>query len=174
MRDFERADHAPRILEVDRGSRHGVLLAEQGRDRLKAFACDELLHLLAEGRVLPRLLELIVLEQGLDVEARAAGEDGHPALRIEAVDDGLGLLLEERHAVGLIGIADVDEVMRDALPLRLGRLGRADVEAAVDEHRVTGQDFRLERLCELDGERCLARSRRPEDDDELLAPRPCG
>ena len=90
------------------------------------------------------------------------------------MDDGLGLLLEERHAVGLIGIADVDEVMRDALPLRLGRLGRADVEAAVDEHRVAGQDFRPERLRELNGERRLARSRRPEDDDELLALRLCG
>jgi len=52
------------------------------------------------------------------------------------VDDGLGLLLEERHTIGLIGGTDVDEMMRDALTLRFIRLSRADVKTAVDEHRV--------------------------------------
>ena len=129
--------YAPRILRIDSCRRCGVFPFEPRNDRLEAFLFDELLHLLAEGCVLSRLVELVILEQRLDVEARAARENGHLALLIEAVDDGLGLLLEERHTIGLIGGTDVYEMMRDALTLRFIRLSRADVKTAVDEHRVT-------------------------------------
>jgi hypothetical protein len=80
---------------------------------------------------------------------------------------------------GLVGVDEIEAVVRDARPVRGGRLGRADVEPAIDLTRVGGDDgdrpaLAAERLAQPDRELGLAGGRRARDDDEGWNPRTDG
>jgi hypothetical protein len=77
-----------------------------------------------------------VVECGADVEPGAARQDGHPAAGDDLVDRGAGELGVVGHVRRLGHRPDVEQVMRDAAPGDLGLLGRADVHALVELHRV--------------------------------------
>ncbi len=51
-----------------------------------------------------------------------------------------------------VRITDIEQVMRPLGALGGGRFGGADVEAAIDLHRVVIDDLAVERLCETEGE----------------------
>jgi hypothetical protein len=75
------------------------------------------------------------------------------------------------HGIRPVGVDEVDAVVDDATPLVGGRLGRPDVEAAVDLPGVGGDDLRgdpapLQVLGDVDREAGLARGRGTADDDE--------
>ncbi len=83
----------------------------------------------------------------------------------------VGVADEVGDAEGLVGVDEVEPVMDDAAALLEGRLGRPDVEPAIDLARVGRDDLRVatrrsEREGEVDGEAGLPRGGRPADDDE--------
>jgi hypothetical protein len=77
-----------------------------------------------------------VVECGTDVEPGAASQDGHAAAGDDLVDRGAGELGVVGHVRRLGHRPDVEQVVRDAAPGGLGLLGRADVHALVELHRV--------------------------------------
>ena len=98
------------------------------------------------------------VDDGLHVQAGAAHEQGPAPARLDVGDRGAGFGLEAHHRPLLVGVAHVDEVMRDAGPLGGRGLGGADVHAAVHLHRVHRDDLDVvERLGDLQREPRLAR-----------------
>ena len=77
----------------------------------------------------------------LHVEPGAADEQRALAARLDVGDRGARLLLEARDRPLLARVGDVDQVVRHRGPLGGGGLGGADVEAAVDLHRVDRHDL---------------------------------
>jgi hypothetical protein len=134
----------------------------QGRG---ALAGELLLETIADRRV--RSGEIQVLQGGADVQARAAGQDGHPAAGGDLVDRGAGQLLVVGHVGGLGHRPDVEQVVGDAAPGGLGFLGGADVHALVELHRVGVHDLAVEGAGQFDGEAGLAGGGRADHRDDV-------
>ncbi len=95
-------------------------------------------------------------QQSPDVLAGAADEEGEPAAALDVFHCVAGLLEEEGEAVGVVGVADVKEVMGDEGAFFGAELGGADVHASVYLAAVGVDDFAVQLLGELDGEGALA------------------
>ena len=103
--------------------------------------------------------------QGAQVEAGSAGDDGQFAAAGNIAQGGAGLAAVFAGGEGLIGIGDVDEVMRNAGALFGAGLGGAEVHAAIDGNGIATDDFAVEPLGEGERERGLAAAGRAEEDD---------
>ena len=73
------------------------------------------------------------LDQGLEVQQGATHQQRQAAARIDLADQAPGILREARCAVALGGVEDVDEVVGNLFALARRGLGRADVQASVDQ-----------------------------------------
>ncbi len=80
--------------------------------------------------------EAQVVQDGLDVEAGPADQDGGAAGRQQVLDHGPGVPLVGGDRGGLGHVEHVEQVVRHALPLGLGHLGGADVHPPVQLHGV--------------------------------------
>ena len=145
------------VLRIDR--------FEPAEERVEPFLAGFRLERRAHRRVPAGAWEKAV-QEGLEIEAGAAGHDGEPAPGRDAPGGGQGVADEVRGRVLDLGVDDVDEMMGDAAPrLRIGLVG-ADVEAAVDLDGVAADHFAVEAPGQVDGDAALADRGRPEDDDE--------
>ena len=78
------------------------------------------------------------------VEPGAADENRQPPARVHVAHDGGRVARVLRRGVDLGRVGDVDQVVRDALPIGGRQLVGADVEAAVDRGRVAVEDLAAE------------------------------
>ena len=81
-----------------------------------------------------------------------------------------GQLRVLRHAEVALGIHEIDQVVRHALPLFGGRLSRRRVETAVDLERIAADDLAVDPARDLDREFRLAGSGRTDDREQRPPP----
>jgi hypothetical protein len=94
--------------------------------------------------------------QRAEVEASSAGDDGQTASLGDGLERGARLSAILARGKGLGGIGYVDQVMGQEGALFSSGLGRAQVHAAIDGHRVATDDLATELLAEGEGESGLA------------------
>ena len=124
----------------------GARLLLQLLEHRREFGEGATFQLVAQGLVLGHGRELVALQHRLDVEPRAAAEDG---LRSPTLHFGVGLmevLLILEEIVLRAGLADVDEVIRHVVAFHdivVEVLARSDSHAAIHLPRVATEDFGL-------------------------------
>ena len=111
-----------------------------------------------------------LVDDGVEVEAGTPAQDGGAAAIEAFVNEDAGVALEHGHGVVLRDVGHIDHLERHEALLD-GRLGRADVHATVDLHRVDRDDVGAKAQCHLVGKRALARGRGANDADDGTA---CG
>ena len=162
MEHFERALNALRIVWVDacRGSR--VYPLEFGVQRLPPLSRGAFRNGGARRRIGGGQRRQTVAKR-LEIEHRAADEDGHPAAIQGAPGRGIGTGEKVCGRKGLGGFAHVDQRM--GMPRQnLGiRFGGADVHAPVDHRRIDADQVDVRALSKGKGGVGLADGRGPHD-----------
>ena len=64
------------------------------------------------------------------------------AARVNFNDPRRGIRDEAPRGITLVRVADVDQMMADAIPERARRLRRANIQAAIHHRRVDAHDFK--------------------------------
>ena len=100
---------------------------ERGRPRRRRHRLQ-----LAPELGVPRRRRVEPPHERADVEARAAHDDGQPAVPADPLDGRERVGAEARRLVAFVGVHDVDQVMGDGGALGRGRLARGGVEPPVD------------------------------------------
>ena len=138
--DLQRTHDPLAIVRVDASRRRRVDLRELRVQLRRAFALVALLQRRPHGHIDVRALEQAVHER-LVVEGRAADEQCALAPGRDVGErpfrDSEPLL----HREGLARLDEIERVMAHSGELGRGRLGGADVHAAVHEHRVERDDL---------------------------------
>ena len=149
------------VVELDeRGQAGGELLVAVGLERASEVGVD--------GGV----GELVGADDGVDIEACAAAEDGLAAAPEDALVGGYEVVEEAVGVVFLAGVADVDEVVGDvdAVDVVVGQVfACAYVHAAEDLARVGADHLALQAVGHLGGEGGLACGGGSQDGDEQVA-----
>ena len=145
----------------------GVDLAQLAEQALAADLVVALAQLLPQRGVGRTVGKRAPGDERVDIQPRAADDDRQFSAREDIIHAGGRLLSVARDGVVFRGVGDVDHVVRHALHLFRRGLGRADVHAAVDLHRVGRDDLAAEPLRERHAERGLARGGRAGDDDKF-------
>ena len=155
LADFERAHDAASVAGQDLFGRLGIALREHGMQGRRAPLLE--LGRPAGPHVGVGTREVERVDDRADVERRSPDHDRRHAATQAVGHDVAGHALELRDAARLGDVQDVEEVMGHAAALVGRRLGRADVHAAVQLHRVGVDHFRVaEPAGERDGEIGLA------------------
>src|SRR6266536_1447577 len=105
-------------------------------------------------------------QEGPDVESRAPHHHGQPAAPADSVDAGERLPSEARGVIALVGLDDVEEMVRHGRLLGAGRLPGGHVHAAIDLARVGTHHLDREACGKVEGGRGLSHSRGPADDEK--------
>jgi hypothetical protein len=163
--DFERALHARPVSRVEARGGRGVEAREHLVEVFGAAPLAQGAEPPAQARVRRRACEERLAERA-QVEAAAADEDGEMAARLDRVNRPDGLARPVRGGVAHLRRDEVDEVVRDAAPLREGHLRRRDLDPAVDLHRVAVDHLAPEAQRERDPQIALARRGRADDRDD--------
>ena len=117
----------------------------------------------AEGRVGGDFRHLPAFEEGPHVLTGAADEDWQTAPTLHVLHRGVGLLEEQGKTEGLVGFADVQQMMRDQGSLFQRRFGGSHVHAPVDLPAVGVDDFSVELAGDIQSEGALAHGGGPND-----------
>ena len=160
-------------MGVDRRGRLGVKRCEPPVHLL----FSELLRLLCQpgaDRVVRRLVEKAdPLKEGGDVKPGTAG-DNRQRVSAGNLSDRLARQFNKlRHAEPLRRVTDINEVVRCSALFLCCRLRSADVETAVDLHRISREDLPTKSAGEMNREIGLAGGGRPEHHNQFLLI-PCG
>ena len=145
----------------------GLILCENGRqfvDALSRQTCPE-------RGVLRRGVDAVVAQHALDVEARAAAEDGDAAAPAHVVKGAAEVLLIAEQVVACARLDDVDEVVGHVVALHVVVVevfSRAHVHAAIYLPAVAADDFGVEQRGQPCGEGRLSGGRRADDGDEVV------
>src|SRR5882672_7064153 len=162
--NLERADDPDRIAGMDGRERLRIHLAEIAPQRFQSLLLDPPREARPDRLVARGPVEE-TLEQGPHVEPRSARHDGKLPLRLDLEYQGAGFLAVVPGAVGLGGIEERDEVVRDARSI-LGRGGLGpDLQPPVDLTRVRAHDLPAEALGEIQRDEALSGGRRSYEDD---------
>ena len=165
--DLHGAHDALFVRGVELGRPLGVDLAQLTEQALAADLVIALAQLLPQRGVGRAVGKRAPGDERVDIQPRAADDDRQFCARENVIYTSGGLLGVARDGVVFRGIGDVDHVVRHALHLFRRGLGRADVHAAVDLHRVGRDDLAAEPLRKRHAERGLARGGRAGDDDKF-------
>jgi len=159
------ADYFGGVARGDAGGRFGVEAREDFVQVCRAaLFCDVAQTLAQFFRARGCVGE--AFEESAEVESCAGGEDGQLVAAAEIVEREERVAAVVAGGEDFVGLDEVDEVMRDALPFAPRDLRGADVEVAIDLRRIADEDFAVEALGEFDGERGFAGGGGAEDDDE--------
>ena len=135
LEHLEGADHALLVVGVDPRGGGRIDGRELGVERRTPLRARPLFQALAQERIRVGPAEHPV-EQRLEIEAGASDEQRAPPAGADGRVRLLGCPQPPTHVAALVGIDEIQGVVRDARAL-LGRgLGGADVHPAVHEHRV--------------------------------------
>jgi hypothetical protein len=163
--DFDGANDFGDVVGVDGGGGGGV---EPGEDAVEvggAASGGEDAEAFALAGCLGRGGEEAV-DEGPEVEAGAAGDDGEVAAFGDAGEGFACLSAVVAGGAGLVGPGDVDHVVLDEGALVVGGLGGADLHLAVDGYGVAADDLAVEGLGEVNGEGGFAAGGGAGEDDE--------
>jgi len=162
--DLNGADEFGNVVGVDAGGGGGIEALEQAMEPCFAVACEAALEAGAEIGLAGGAGKE-AFGEGAEVEASSARDDGEAAAGDDFRESGTGGTAVCAGGEGLIGVADVDEVVGQAGLLGWSGLGGAEVHAAVDGYRVATDDFAVESLTEGEGEGGFAAAGGPEQED---------
>lgn len=158
VEDFEGADGAAFVIGVDALGGVGVDAFEFFAECREAFGAE----LISECVIGAGAFEEAV-EEGFDVEVGAADDDGGFVAGLNIGDGALRFAepVMDCEGGGIARVAEVEEMVGDALAFGDGRLGGADVHAFIDLKGVGGDEFggltlRGEGVGKFDGEGGLA------------------
>ena len=134
--DFQSANNAPEVFWIDLRKQQGVFSAKF----FQKFFWGRLFQLASQGGVARgEVIQSFVV--GLEVESGAAAKDWDP-LSLFDFADGLGCPLDKLPSVECLAkFGNVNQVVRDEGSLLRGRFRRADIQSAIDLHRICGNDF---------------------------------
>ena len=165
--DLKRAQDAARIAQRQPRRRLRVDRGKLRVQRLHALPPQALFQRLAlSGRRERR--EAPPGDQAVCVQARAACQNDGFSARKNVLHAGVRHFDVAPHGKILVRLCDVQHVMPDALHFPGGRLGRADIHAAVELHGVAGNDLAVQPFGQLDGQPRLAGGRRADDTDDTV------
>src|SRR5438105_8118468 len=169
VEDLERPHHPARVAPVAARRSGGIATGELGGE------LGEALGPLGEGeaplpghRVGLDTGEVEPVDEGADVEAGAADDQGQRAAAVDVLDGGAGEAQPGGDGEGLAGVAHREQVAGH--PAQLGRGRRAGPDHEPPDHLAgvgVHQLNRAEAFGDGDGERRLARRRRTADDEEV-------
>ncbi len=155
QRNFQAADEFGGIVRVYRSCGLGIEAAHEMVQSGAATAGRKALQTTPE-MIIPWRRGSKTVEQSAEIEAGASGNNGESATTAD-VFEGLAGKPGIVAGVGeLVGFEEVETMVRNSRALAAGRLGRADIQAAIDGDRVTGDNFAPKLLGNQQGEGCLA------------------
>ncbi len=168
--DLERADGAAGVVRIHARRGLGILGLQLVEQRSRPFGLFTLLKFPAHVGI--GAGEGDVVDRGTRVQTGAADEDRPHSPALQFGDRGARDLLESGHRHRVVGFDDVDQMVSDLRLLLGGRLGGADVHAAVHLVGVGVDDLRLfafglQRLGDGDAEAGFAGCRGTDDGDDL-------
>src|SRR3989344_911180 len=161
--DLQGADEAKGILLVDRLGSHGLFGGEVGREFLEGFLAEPF----AEFGIRLHAGEGLVLDEGLDPEAGAAGDDRKLSSFQDFLVRFLGIAQEVGDIVVLFRVRDIQEMVRSERLLGFRHFAAADIHAAIDLAAVGRDDLTVVFLGQRNSQIRLAGGSRSEDDDGL-------
>ena len=151
--------------------RRGVELIQQGEQRIYPFR----LKLFSESArvvlVAHPVAETDIVQQGIDIQSRAAHDEGQLSPADDLLNAALGVLHEHRDGVGFVGREEIHQVMRDTALLCLVGLCGRDGHALIDLHGVGGDDLAVKMLGERHRNLCFpgsGRSHKGNDPDGVV------
>ncbi len=162
--EFEGADGFVGVVGMDAGGGFGVEAAEEAADGAWAALFAEL-EAGTEGFVAGGTGRETI-EEGAEVEACAAAEDGKAAAAGEVGEKGADFGGEVAGGEEVGGGAEIDEVVGNGAAIGEGEFGGADVEAGVELDGVEVDDFAVETFGEGESEGGLPSPGGPGDGDE--------
>lgn len=104
-------------------------------------------------------------EEGAEIEAGAAAEDGETTAGGDFGKEDFDLASEVGGGEGLVGTTNVEEMVRGGEAVGERKFGGADVEAAEHLKRVTVYEFAVEVAGKGDGESTFARTGGADDSE---------
>jgi len=146
--DLDGANELGRVVGVDSRGGCWVETGEEAMQPCRAVMLATALQTRAKV-FLSRGTGKEAIREGAQIEAGSAGDDGKALARSYPLE---GLTSKAAIFSGgerLVGIGDVDEVMRQACAVGGRGLGGADVHAAIDGDGVATDDFAVEALGKL-------------------------
>jgi hypothetical protein len=164
-RDFDGADYFGDVVDMDGSGRDWVEAREEAVQVSGATGPGEFAEAFASAGFLGRGGKEAV-DEGSQIEAGAAGDDGQVAASGNSSEGFAGLSAVVSGSAGLIGRSDVDHVVLDEGSLFVRGLGGANLHLAVDGYGVAADDLAVERFGEANGEGGLAAGGRADEDDE--------
>ena len=114
------------------------------------------------------LLVLDMVHDGLDIQARPTAQHRHPAPPQDIVDLLSCQYRVLGHRKGLLRRPEPDQMMRHLRHLLRSGLCRRNIHSPVDLHTVGGNDLAAQFLCQGNGQRRLAGSRRAYYGDQRI------
>ena len=129
---------------------------------------DALSGLLPQRLVGAGAVKAVSFQQGLDIQSRAADENGDGSLRRYVGNSLPGHLAEQGRRIGLVRLGDVDEVMGITAQLVGRRLGRTDVHAFVNLIGIAGNELRMKMFGQGKAQGRLADGRRADNCNYFL------
>jgi len=146
LQDLDGADHADRILQVD--SRVRI----QRQKLLSKLRNLELREITSQVFVGWHAGKAEAIAQRIDVEHRAAFDDGNEPAPRDVVDGGASTLDILGRVERRAGIDEINHVVTDLPPLLVARLVGGDVQPFVDLARVGDHDLATDRHRQVEGE----------------------
>ena len=144
------ADHAAAVVGVQAGGGFGVHSGQAGMQALLAARLvRQGVELGAQAFIPARAAQRQPVHQRLEIQARAAHQNRHPAARQNLRDHLFRRHGIVGHGVGFGGIGHIQHVVRQERALLRRGLGGADVHAPVDLHGVHADDFAPKALGQL-------------------------
>jgi hypothetical protein len=170
--DLERANDAHEVVRMQARSARRIDFAKPpmqprriaGRGRASVLGFEGL----PKARVAPGA-GVQPIERRADVETGAAHQERDPPACADRSDRGGGVIGKARGVVRLVGRRDVEQVVWHLRALGGARLGRSDVHAAVDLHRVRIHDLAVKAQRQRDRDGGLAGGGRAADHDDGLS-----
>src|SRR5271170_8008552 len=151
-RDFDGANYFGDVVGVDGRSCGWIEAGEQAVNIRGAASCGDPTETLALTGLFGRRGEKAV-DEGAEVEAGAAGNDGQVAARGDTGKGLAGLTAVVACGAGFVRPGDVDHVVLDESALLVRWLRGADLHLAVDGYGVAADDFAVELFGEAESER---------------------
>src|ERR1035437_2755100 len=154
--NLERAGDLRNVVRVNLTGGLGI---ESGKGAVERSAPARLARgeTVAQRLVAGRPFEEAVQER-TEVEARAARDNREPAARRNACDGFPRQPGVFARGEDLVGVDDVDQMVRDALARGLWKFGGADIEMTVYLEGVAAHDFAAERFGESDAQAAFPRA----------------
>ena len=159
LEDLDRPDQSPRVVGVQAAGGLRVHLGQAAVQPDAAVLAGLLVRAAPQFPIGRRSLENPP-QQGLQVKRRPAHEQHRPLPAADVGRRPARRVEVLRHAALLFRRQHVQQVVRHGGTLGGRRLGGADVHAAVQRHRVHGNDLGADPPRQLDADRRLARGRR--------------